>query len=248
MATARDAESLADIAQLYGERVRTTTLDVTRAGDAAAAVRLAERTFGGLDILVNNAGYGFVGAVEETEPDEYRPLFETNLFGLIETTRAALPTFRRGSAARIVNISSLAGLVGVAGYAFYNASKFAVEGVSEALAQEVAPLGIAVTIVEPGPFRTEFLGRSIAAARQQMPDYAETAGRIRSYRESNNGQQVGDPAKAAAVILQAVDAERPPLHLPLGERALRETHAKFAAFEEEMRAWEPDALATAFDG
>lgn len=246
VATARNVASLEGLAAHYGSTVRTAALDVTRPGDAAAAVALAEDAFGRLDVLVNNAGRGFIGAIEEGTPDEYRPLFETNVFGLIETTRAALPVLRRTGGGRIVNLSSTAGIAGRAGTGYYCASKFAVEGLSEALAQEVAPFGIAVIIVEPGPFRTDFLGRSINAARAVLPAYTATAGTMRTYRDSNDGQQDGDPAKAVAVILKAVDAVEPPLHLPLGERAIAVARSKLAAFGREIDAWERDAAATAF--
>lgn len=205
VATARNVEALGDLAERYPNTARASALDVTREGDATAAVALAEEAFGGLDILVNNAGFGFVAAIEEGEPDEYRPMFETNVFGLIETTRAVLPALRR-SRRRIVNFSSVGGLLGRAGMGYYNATKFAVEGLSEALALEVAPLGMKVIIVEPGAFRTDFLGRSINAARREISDFAETAGRQRDYRDTNNGRQLGEPRKAIAVILKAVDA------------------------------------------
>ena len=245
-ATARKEEDLADLADRGRDRVRTAALDVTKPGAAAAAAALAEEAFGGLDVLVNNAGYGFMGAVEEAAPEEYRPMFETNVFGLIETTRAVLPTLRKRRGGRIVNFSSGAGIAGAAGYGYYNATKFAVEGLSEALAQEVAPLGLAVIIVEPGPFRTEFLGRSINTARNQIPAYAETSGKLRAYRDGNNGKQAGDPEKAVAVILKAVDAEHPPLHLPLGPVAYGIAEKKLAAFKQDMDAWRDAAIATDF--
>ena len=245
VATARKREALDTLASRYPEMVRTAALDVTREGDAAAAVRLAQEAFGGLDVLVNNAGFGFVAAVEEGAPDEYRPMFETNVFGLIETTRAALPALRQ-SRGRVVNFSSVGGLLGRAGMGFYNATKFAVEGLSEALAQEVEPLGLKVIIVEPGPFRTEFLGRSINAAAAELPAYAETAGKAREYRDTNNGRQGGDPAKAVAVVLKAVDADDPPLHLPLGEPAYKGVRAKVSALLKSMEVWEGEATATDF--
>lgn len=141
---------------------------------------MAVDAFGGVDILVNNAGFGFIGAIEEGEPQEYRPMYETNVFGLIETTRAALPALRAGAGGRIVNLSSVGGVTGRAGFGFYNGTKFAVQGISEALAQEVAPFGIAVIIVEPGAFRTEFLGRSIDVAAREMDEYVATAGTARA--------------------------------------------------------------------
>ena len=246
MATARDVDALGDLAERYPETARTTALDVTREGSAVAAVALTEEAFGGLDILVNNAGFGFMGAVEEATPAEYRPMFETNVFGLIETTRAALPALRKRQGARVVNFSSGAGIAGAAGYGYYNATKFAVEGLSEALAQELAPLGLSVIIVEPGPFRTEFLGRSIKTARTEIAAYAETSGKLRQYRASNNGKQAGDPERAVAVILSAIDAETPPLHLPLGPIAYSIAEKKLAAFGKDMEIWRNTAIATDF--
>jgi NAD(P)-dependent dehydrogenase (short-subunit alcohol dehydrogenase family) len=248
VATARQAASLSDLVDRYPDTVRTCSLDVTQPGSAAIAVALAEQTFGTLDILVNNAGHGFIGAIEEATSDEYRPLFDANVFGLVATTQAALPALRRSSGRRrIVNLSSSAGIVGSAGFGYYSATKFAVEGLSEALAKEVAPFGIAVIIVEPGPFRTEFLGRSINVAKAELPEYAETAGKMRAYRDSDNGKQAGDPHKAIAVMLKAIDADTPPLHLPLGERAYALAQAKFTAFKQDMDAWAAVATATGFD-
>lgn len=181
VATARQVADVEHFARDYPETAAVTSLDVTQAGAAAAAVRLAAERFGSLDVLVNAAGFGFVGAIEEATPDEYRPMFETNLFGLIETIRAALPVLRASARATIVNFSSGAGIAGGAGSGHYCATKFAVEGLSEALAQEVGPLGMTVIIAEPGPFRTEFLGRSIAMAAREIDAYADTAGKRRAY-------------------------------------------------------------------
>ena len=246
VATARKLDDLGTLAERYPDTVRATALDVTEQGSATAAAQLAEDVFGGLDVLVNNAGFGFMGAVEEATPEEYRPMFETNVFGLIETTRAMLPVLRKRQGACVVNFSSGAGIGGAAGYGYYNATKFAVEGLSEALAQELAPLGLHVIIVEPGPFRTEFLGRSIKTAKHEIAAYAETSGKLRQYRDSNNGKQAGDPEKAAAVILKAVDADMPPLHLPLGPIAYSIAEKKFAAFKNDMEAWRETAIATDF--
>ena len=246
VATARSADVLGSLVEHYPNTARAVALDVTQGGSAAAAVALAEEAFGGLDILVNNAGFGFMGAVEEATPEEYRPMFETNVFGLIETTRAALPALRKRKGARVVNFSSGAGIAGAAGYGYYNATKFAVEGLSEALAQELAPLGLAVIIVEPGPFRTEFLGRSIATAKVEIDAYAETSGKLRHYRDTNNGRQAGDPQKAASVILKAVDAAAPPLHLPLGPIAYSIVEKKLTSFKADLDAWREIAIATDF--
>lgn len=248
VASARRPETLGDLRARPGQ-LATCALDVTRPGDAAAAVALAEERFGRLDVLVNNAGFGFVGAVEEATPEEYRPMFETNLFGLIETTRAALPALRRSRGGRIVNMSSIAGVVGRAGFGYYNASKFAVEGFSEALAQEMAPFGVRVLVVEPGPFRTEFLGRSISMAAKVIGDYAQTAGATRAYAAADDGRQGGDPHKAVAVILKAMDAENPPLHLVLGKEAYPRARAKLQAFLADLDAWESvGGAATHYDG
>ncbi len=245
VATARDPASVSDLAKAFPKTARAAALDVTKPGDAGKAVALAVEAFGRLDVLVNNAGFGFIGAIEEATPDEYRPMFETNVFGLLETTRAALPALRKtGAGGRIVNMSSGAGIKGLQGSGHYNATKFAVEGISEALAQEVAPFGIAVIIVEPGPFRTDFLGRSISAAKKEMPEYAATAGMFRAYRANNDGKQAGDPDKAVAVMLKAIDSEKPPLHLPLGARAYELARAKIAEFSRDIDAWEQVAKAT----
>jgi NAD(P)-dependent dehydrogenase (short-subunit alcohol dehydrogenase family) len=247
VATARVINSLEGLVAEFPDNIRPMTLDVTRAGQAAAAVAFAEHHFGGLDVLVNNAGFGFIGAVEEAEPSEYRPLFETNVFGLIETTRAALPALRRRQGSRIVNISSGSGIAGAAGSGLYNATKFAVEGLSEALSLELASLGLRVLIVEPGPFRTDFLGRSVAIAERRIDAYSDTAGKRRRYRDSNDGKQAGDPDKAVEVIIRAIDAKDPPLHLPLGPVAYEIAERKLAAFRDDMEAWRAVAIATNFD-
>jgi NAD(P)-dependent dehydrogenase (short-subunit alcohol dehydrogenase family) len=246
IATARNVDSLRDFEDRYPERVRIAELDVTRPETALRAVALAQEAFGGLDVLVNNAGYGMIGAVEEGSADEYRPLFETNVFGLIEVTKAALPALRRRGAGRIVNVSSGAGISGSAGYGYYNASKFAVEGLSEALAQEVNPLGIAVIIAKPGPFRTAFLGRSVVLAAQELPAYTWTAGAKRQYSQRNDGLQKGDPAKAAAVILNAVNSDHPPLHLPVGAVVFDIIDHKVATLVQDADAWRSVASHTDF--
>jgi NAD(P)-dependent dehydrogenase (short-subunit alcohol dehydrogenase family) len=244
--TARDPESVQALADRYPNRAYAARLDVTRPGDAAAAVAEAEARFGRLDILVNNAGFGFIGAVEESEANEYRPLFETNLFGLIETTRAALPALRRHGGGRIVNFSSIGGITGRMGFGLYNASKFAVEGLSEALAEEVSPFDIKVLIVEPGAFRTDFLGRSILTAERRLEAYEATSGRTRDFSQTNDGRQQGDPERGIAVLLQAVDSPTPPLRLPLGGDAYARIRSKIGQLEQDLRAWEDLATVTGF--
>ena len=244
VATARDVKTIEQMAEPFGGRMITLPLDVTDAATARAAVAKAVETFGGFDVLVNNAGYALFGAIEEGTPEEYRPMFEVNVFGLIETTRAALPILRR-SGGTIVNMSSGAGIEGRGGGGYYHAAKFAVEGVSEALAGELAPFGIRVLIVEPGPFRTDFLGRSITMAANEMPEYSATS--RKPYRETNDGHQAGDPDKAVAVILRAVDADDAPLHLPLGLAAHAIAERKLAAFRSDIDAWRAVTIATDFD-
>ncbi|GJD54090.1 3-phenylpropionate-dihydrodiol/cinnamic acid-dihydrodiol dehydrogenase [Methylobacterium crusticola] len=244
VATARHVKTIAEMAEPFGGRMITLPLDVTDAAAAKAAVAKAVETFGGFDVLVNNAGYGLFGAIEEGTPEEYRPMFEVNVFGLIETTRAALPVLRR-SGGTIVNMSSGAGIAGGAGGGYYNAAKFAVEGMSEALAGELKPFGIRVLIVEPGPFRTDFLGRSITMAANEMPEYAASS--RKHYRDTSNGNQAGDPVKAIAVILRAVDADDAPLHLPLGPIAHSIAERKLASFRRDIDAWRDITIATDFD-
>ncbi|TCP29528.1 oxidoreductase [Sphingomonas sp. BK235] len=244
IATARDVRTIAAMAEPFEGRLITLRLDVTDRGEAEAAVAKAVEIFGGFDVLVNNAGYALFGAIEEGTPEEYRPLFDVNVFGLIETTIAALPVLRR-SRGTIVNMSSGAGIAGRGGGGYYHATKFALEGISEALADELAPFGIRVLIVEPGPFRTDFLGRSIAMTARQMPEYAASS--RRHYRDTNDGHQAGDPDKAVAVILAAVDAKDAPLHLPLGGAAHAIAERKLAAFRRDLDAWRDLTLATDFD-
>jgi len=244
IATARNVKTIEKMAERFGGRMITLPLDVTDAAAAKAAVAKAVEIFGGFDVLVNNAGYGLFGAIEEGTPEEYRPMFEVNVFGLIETTRAALPVLRR-SGGTIVNMSSGAGIAGSGGAGYYNAAKFAVEGLSEALAGELKPFGIRVLIAEPGPFRTDFLGRSITIAANEMPEYSASS--RRHYRETNNGSQAGDPDKAIAVILQAVDADDAPLHLPLGPIAHSIAERKLASFRSDIDAWRDISIATDFD-
>lgn len=206
-----------------------------------------ETSFGRIDVLVNNAGFGLVGAVEELGPDEYRPMFDTNLFGLIEVTRAALPLMRRHGGGRIVNLSSVGGFTGRQGFGLYNAGKFAVEGLSEALAEELAPFGIKVIIVEPGAFRTSFLGRSMVTGASRLAAYDATSGATRDFSLANDGAQPGDPRKGMAVLMQAILAKQPPLRLPLGRDALARIDGKLTAVAADLATWRALAEETAHD-
>jgi NAD(P)-dependent dehydrogenase (short-subunit alcohol dehydrogenase family) len=204
--------------------------------------------FGRIDVLVNNAGYGLFGAVEELDDAESRRVFETNFFGTLNMVRAVLPHFRSRKAGHIVNFSSIAGLMGIAGVGLYCASKFAVTGLSESLARELEPFGIRVTVVEPGGFRTNFSGGSLNLAKKLMTEYDGTpAAMPRGMREHYYGTEPGDPAKAAAAIVTAVESPKPPLHLLLGPDALNYVRHKLAAFNEDMSAWESVSAGTNYD-
>lgn len=244
--TARSIKSLEELAARYPEHARLAALDVTRPQDAERVLGEAERA-DGIDILVNNAGYGLIGAVEEATPEELRTMFDVNFFGLLEVIRTVLPGMRRRRRGHILNLSSVAGLTASAGYGLYGASKFAVEGVSEALAKELKPLGIHVTLVEPGRFRTGFIGRSLRLTEGVIADYAATSGKVRDTILDHDGRQPGDPARAAQVILAATKTDTPPLHLPLGDDAYQMLRQKVAALLQDAEAWEAQAgKATAY--
>jgi short-subunit dehydrogenase len=199
-----------------------------------------------VDVLVNNAGYGVAGAIEEVSEAESMPMFETNVLGLLRVTRAFLPHFRKQRSGHILNLSSIGGVVASPGMGYYNATKFAVEGLSEALAGEVAPLGIRVTIIEPGPFRTDFLGRSGVVAKIRIADYDATAGNMRKYFAENDGKQKGDPVRAVHAMMQVVESPNPPLRLLLGASALQRLRSKVTNWEKEIAAWEQVALGADF--
>jgi len=247
VATARKVEQIADLAAKYPETVLALPLDVTDPVAIDFAVAAALTKFGRVDVLVNNAGYGICGGVEETTEAEFMPVFETNVFGLIRLTRAFLPYFRKQRSGNIVNLSSIAGLIGGAGWGYYNASKFAVNGFSEALAAEMAPLGVHVTIVEPGPFRTDFLSRSGVKAANSIADYDSTVGKTREYFRDQTGKQLGDPVKAVKAIIAAVEAPAPPRHLILGSLAFNRMTARLDLWQQEMAACRETALGADFD-
>jgi NAD(P)-dependent dehydrogenase (short-subunit alcohol dehydrogenase family) len=238
VATARNRDKVADLETKYPQMAKALALDVTDAGQVDSVVTQAFAQFGRVDVLVNNAGYGVAGGLEEVSEAEYMPMFETNVFGLLRVTRAFLPHLRKQRGGHILNLSSVGGLVASPGMGYYNATKFAVEGVSEALAAEVAPLGIRVTIVEPGPFRTDFLGRSGVVAKNRIADYDATAGNMRKYFAENDGKQKGDPLRAVHSMMQVVESPNPPLRLLLGANALQRLRGKLANWEKEIAVWE----------
>jgi NAD(P)-dependent dehydrogenase (short-subunit alcohol dehydrogenase family) len=236
--TARKLDKVADLEAQYPRTAKALALDVTNAGQVDSVAAQAIEKFGRVDVLVNNAGYGVAGAIEEVSEAEFMPMFETNVFGLLRVTRAFLPHLRRQRSGHVLNLSSIGGLVASPGMGYYNATKFAVEGISEALAGELAPLGIRVTIIEPGPFRTDFLGRSGVVAKTRIADYDSTAGNMRKYFAENDGKQRGDPLRAVQAMIQVVESPAPPLRLLLGASALQRSSAKLASWEKEIAAWE----------
>ncbi|MCU0450913.1 MAG: oxidoreductase [Bernardetiaceae bacterium] len=211
-------------------------MDVTQPAQVAAAFATLQARLGRLDVLVNNAGFGFAGAVEEASEAEVRAVFEANFFGALRVTQAALPLMRQQGSGHIVQISSHGGVKAFPGFGIYSASKFALEGFSEALAAEVAPLGIKLTMVEPGPFRTAFADAGFHQAATVLPAYEATAGTFRQRMQAVNGKQEGDPAKAALAITQLVSQAQPPLRLPLGKIALGSIAAKLASVSADLEA------------
>ena len=238
LATARDLSKISDLVELYPDSARAFVLDVTEPEQIASVAEQAIAAFGHVDVLVNNAGFGIAGAIEEVSEAEFEVLFQTNLYGLVRTTRAFLPHFRERRTGHIINFSSIGGLIAAAGWGFYNTTKFAVEGFSEALAAEMKPLGVHVTIIDPGAFRTDFLGRSGKLAAIEMPEYAETAGKTRENLRTRSGTQAGDPQKGAEAIIAVVDSPNPPLRLLLGKAALARFRDRLTAWRKEIDAWE----------
>ncbi|MGW1197934.1 oxidoreductase [Streptomyces sp. NPDC002536] len=244
--TARVPHKVTDVVSGHEGRALALALDVTDSGQIAKAVTRAQAAFGRIDVLVNNAGYGYLAAVEEGEDDEVRALFDTNVFGLADTTKAVLPGMRARRAGHIVNISSLGGLIGFGATGYYHATKFAVEGLSESLAAEAAPLGIKVTIVEPAAFRTNWSGPSMRQSATTIDDYAPTAGTRRAGTLATFGHQPGDPARAAQAIIDAITAEQPPLRLLLGKAAYDIATAKLDSLKITFDDWREVTLGADF--
>ena len=234
--TARNPDEVNDLAAM-GEAL-VLKLDVTNQGQIDAAIKAAEDKFGRIDVLVNNAGIGYFAAVEESEEDQIRRMFEINVFGLSRMMRAVLPGMRHRRKGSIVNFSSIGGLVSFPATGYYHATKFAVEGLSEALWQEVEPLGIKVMLVEPSGFRTDWAGRSANESKQQIDDYAATAGARRSQSRALSGKQPGDPVRAAHAIVKAIESPNPPHHLLLGNNAYEAATAKLEHLRREFSEWE----------
>ena len=243
--TARDKARVADLAQ-GRDNVLALDLDVTDSGQVHAAAKAAEERFGRIDVLVNNAGYGYQAAIEEGEEDEIRAMFDANVFGLFAMTRAVLPGMRARRSGHIINITSMAGFMGLPGSGYYAATKHAVEGFSDSLRLEVAPLGIKVIGVEPGPFRTDWAGRSLKQTPSRIADYAETAGARMSSTAGYSGKQPGDPVRAGEAMIAATQADEAPRHLVLGAIAYTAVTDKLKERLAQIDRWKETSLSADF--
>lgn len=244
--TARSTSSVADLVERFPDTALPVTLDVTDATQVRAAVAQTEERFGGIDVLVNNAGYGYRSAIEEGDDGDVRELFETHVFGPVETIKAALPAMRARRSGAIVNLSSIGARINPEGSGYYSAVKNAIEGLSGSLRKELAPLGISVMVVEPGGFRTDFAGRSLKQSPTPIDDYAETAGRRRIEHDTAHGTQPGDPAKGALAIIDAVEAPETPEMLVLGADANAVYRATLERQLETLATWHDRAVAVDF--
>jgi NAD(P)-dependent dehydrogenase (short-subunit alcohol dehydrogenase family) len=244
--TARDGSTVSDLVALAPDRVLGAALDVTDPARAAAVVQQAEDRFGAVDVLVNNAGYGYRAAVEEGDDADVRTLFDTHFFGSVTMIKAVLPAMRARRAGAIVNLSSIGAHITPAGSGYYAGVKAAVEGMSGSLRAELQPLGISVTVVAPGGFRTDFSGRSLTQSRSVIDDYAETAGKRRKERDTTHGTQPGDPARAGRAILTAVESAEPPAMLLLGSDALTSYRQVLNTALAETDRWEELSVSTDF--
>ena len=245
VATARDPKQLSDLVERYRDQVRAVALDVTDERAAAAAMESAVDAFGRIDVLVNNAGYGDLSSIEDTTMKSFRTQIETNLFGVINVTKAAIPLMRREGSGHILQFASIGGRVGPIGRGAYAAAKWGVEGFSEVLAKEVGPLGLKVTIIEPGGFRTDFAGSSQTIGPDN-PVYAKTVGAVARFQRDFNGKQPGDPSRAAAAILTIAGTENPPLRLLLGSDAVRAAEEAERARIESDNKWRDLSVSTDF--
>jgi NAD(P)-dependent dehydrogenase (short-subunit alcohol dehydrogenase family) len=247
VAAARNPQAVRDALPEAGDRLLAVELDVNRPEQITAAVDTAIATFGRIDVLVNNAGRGLVGAIEETSDAEARAAFDVNVFGLLAVTREVLPHMRARRAGLVINLSSVGGFVAWAGWGIYSATKFALEGLSEAMRLELAPLGISVVAVEPGPFRTDFLdGSSLHIAEKQIADYAASGGAARVWATDNNQAQAGDPRKAAEIIVGLAGRGDVPERIQLGANAVDSVAAKLEQTSRDLESWRDIALSADF--
>lgn len=248
VATARKPEVLQDLVEKYPETARAVKLDVTKPDEVRAAIAEAVREFGKIDVLVNNAGYGLIAAVEEATDTQFRHQFETNVFGAVDVMRAVLPQMREQKSGHILNLSSVGGFIAFPSSGFYTASKFALEAFSEALAAEAAHHGIKVTIVEPGAFRTDFNGRSLAIGENRMAELYPSTGFFLGWLQENDGKQPGDPRRAAQAMIKVVESENPPLRLPLGEDAIVAIETELEKVKNDIAPWRETGVETTFEG
>lgn len=234
---ARNTDDVKDITDAYPETAVAVKLDVTKPNEISEAVAQIQEKFGQIDVLVNNAGIGYFGAIEESEEDEVRRMFEINFFGLANVTKAVLPILRKQRSGHILNVASIGGLVGFPAVGFYNATKFAVDGYSESLSKELAPLGIKVTVIAPSGFRTDWAGRSANNSKIVIDDYKETAEANKNSIRGYSGNQPGDPVRAAKAMIKAVESDNPPLRLLLGEAALKGARNKIELLKKDFDTW-----------
>ncbi|VXC70719.1 Estradiol 17-beta-dehydrogenase [Burkholderia sp. 8Y] len=244
--TARDPSKVQDIIKGHEDRAIVLPLDVQKRDQIAKAVEQSMQRFGRIDALVNNAGYGYLAAIEEGEDDVVRDMFETNVFGLVDMTKAVLPVMRAQKSGIVINVSSIGGITSFAATGYYHGTKYAVEGISESLATELKPLGIDVLIVEPGPFRTNWAGPSIKSSATEIADYAATAGERRKQTAARSGNQAGDPVRAAHAIIEAATADTPPLRLLLGKTALELARKKLDLLKRDFDTWEKTTIGADF--
>jgi NAD(P)-dependent dehydrogenase (short-subunit alcohol dehydrogenase family) len=244
--TARDKSSVADLVENAQKNTLALNLDVTDAGQIAAAVKAAEDRFGRIDVLVNNAGYGYQASIEEGEESEIRAQFDANVFGLFALTRAVLPLMRKQRKGHVINITSVAGFIGFPGSGYYAASKHAVEGFTDALAVEGAPLGIKATCVEPGPFRTDWAGRSLKQTPNLIADYADIVGARLKTTSGNSGKQQGDPVRAGEAMIRITETDNPPRHLVLGEIGYNAVTGKLKERLAQIEEWREASLGADF--
>ena len=236
--TARNVDAVADFADQFGDRALALPLDVTDRDQITAAVGSVEKTFGGIDVLVNNAGYGYMSAVEEGEDAEVRKLFDTNYFGVVDTLKAVLPAMRARRSGHVINISSMTGLVANPPNAYYSSTKFALEALTEALAKEVGPLGIKVTAIEPGAFRTDWAARSMQESSTPIGDYDDNVGSRKTLIKQFADHLPGDPRKVAEAVLMVAGLDEPPLRLLLGRDVLAAVREKIADLTASIDHWE----------
>lgn len=240
--TARDRAKVADLAEGAPDQVLALSLDVTDASQIAQAVSETSKKFGRIDVLVNNAGYGYQSSVEEGEDDKIRAQFDANVFGLFALTRAVLPVMRAQRSGHVLNVTSVAGFVGFPASGYYAATKHAVEGFSDALSAEAGPLGIRVTCIEPGPFRTDWAGRSLIQTPNAIPDYAETAGARLKATAEKSGTQAGDPVRASEAMIRVTEIDNPPRHLVLGAWGYEAVTTRLKQRIAEIEAWRATSL------